>query len=200
MFARETLAGPLRAVLASLQNVKAPWLVGGSCGLLLQGVALTAAPRDLDLYVDAEGAPELHQALSLYAVDSQVENRTSIYRSVLSHYRIEETQVELVGGFEVTCKDSLYKVEVDFLRRHYSPVFHLSGKGSSEDSLETLHLMPLEHELMFNVLRNRPDRYEAIAAVLKSRQSAWSEAMEALVERNACSDFLIQELKSLLLA
>lgn len=114
MYAWETLTGPLRTIQDCLREVEATWLVGGSCGLLLQDVALTAAPRDLDLYVDAEGALELHQALSDYATDSQVEDRSSIYRSILSHYRIEGAKVELVGGFEVTSKDSLYKVEVDF--------------------------------------------------------------------------------------
>ncbi|MEK3721762.1 nucleotidyltransferase domain-containing protein [Paenibacillus sp. FSL H8-0034] len=199
MYAWETLTGPLRTIQDCLREVEATWLVGGSCGLLLQDVALTAAPRDLDLYVDAEGALELHQALSDYATDSQVEDRSSIYRSILSHYRIEGAKVELVGGFEVTSKDSLYKVEVDFLHKHYSPKIHLTGEAPTREILETLHVMPLEHELIFNVLRNRPDRYEAIAAVMKSRQPAWSHAMEALVERNACSESLIHELQRLLL-
>ncbi|WP_240413884.1 nucleotidyltransferase domain-containing protein [Paenibacillus periandrae] len=199
MYAWETLAGPLRTIQSCLREVEALWLVGGSCGLLLQGVALTAAPRDLDLYVDAEGAQELHQALSDYATDSQVEDRSSIYRSILSHYRIEGTKVELVGGFEVTSKDSLYKVEVDYLHKNYSPIIHLPGEVSTKDCLETLHLMPLEHELIFNVLRNRPDRYNAIAEVMKSRRPTWSQAMEALIERNTCSETLIQELQRLLL-
>ncbi|WKL02675.1 hypothetical protein Q0F98_01795 [Paenibacillus amylolyticus] len=36
------------------------WLLGGSCGLLLQGVELQQAPRDIDIYADVAAAKELH--------------------------------------------------------------------------------------------------------------------------------------------
>lgn len=67
----------LEAALASISEVldlswleKPPvWLLGGSCGLLLHGVQLSAPPRDIDLYADLEDAEVLHSALSCYSVD-----------------------------------------------------------------------------------------------------------------------------------
>jgi hypothetical protein len=200
MHALETLAGALRQVRIDLKEVRAPWLVGGSCGLLLQGVPLTAAPRDLDLYVDAEGSQEVHQALSAYSTDQQKEDCTAIYRSILSHYAIDGIKVELVGGFEVSAHGSLYKVEVGFLSEHYSPEFKLYTGDSSVETIGPLRLMPLEHELLFNLLRSRPDRYEAIAALMRGRQAKLSNAMNDLINRNDLNESLIYELNRLLLA
>jgi hypothetical protein len=199
----EALSIALRQVQVLLKETKIAWLVGGSCGLLLQGVPLATAPRDLDLYVDSEGAQELHQALSEYSIDQQAEDHTAIYHSILSHYSIAGTKVELVGGFEVNTNGSNYKVEVDFLSECCSHLYELTtDDGSAGDTgkiKETLRLMPLEHELIFNVLRNRPDRYEAIAAVMRSRQSKLSKAMEELLARNSLSEGVRNELDKLLL-
>ncbi|NHN28736.1 nucleotidyltransferase domain-containing protein [Paenibacillus agricola] len=196
----EALSIALRQVVVLLKDVKASWLVGGSCGLLLQGVPLTAAPQDLDLYVDSEGAQELHYALSAYSTDQQLEDRTAIYRSILSHYSVAGTNVELVGGFEVNTNGCLYNVEVDFLSEQYSQIYKLFLEDSPATNKHVLRLMPLEHELLFNLLRNRPDRYEAIAAVMRSRSSKISKALEALLERNMFSEAIIQELNKLLLS
>jgi hypothetical protein len=201
MHAWEALSAALRQVQVLLKDAQASWLLGGSCGLLLQGVPLKAAPRDLDLYVDSEGALELHQALSAYSTDQQVEDRTAIYHSILSHYAIAGTKVELVGGFEVNTHKSLYKVEVDFLSKHYSHLYKLSlsTEDGPAENKGILRLMPLEHELIFNLLRKRPDRYEAIAAVMRSRQAHFSQAMDELVARNQLSETVIKELNKLLL-
>lgn len=199
MHAWEALSTALRQVQVLLKDAKASWLVGGSCGLLLQGIPLTAAPRDLDLYVDSEGAQELHQALSAYSTDQQTEDRTAIYRSILSHYSIAGTKVELVGGFEVNTIGSLYKVEVDFLSEHYTHLYKLSIEDGPTENKVILRLMPLEHELIFNLLRNRPDRYEAIAEVMRSRQAKFSKAMDELIARNLFSETVIKELNKLLL-
>jgi hypothetical protein len=64
--------------------------------------------------------------------------------------------------------------------------------------LKDIKLMPLEHELLFNLLRSRPDRYEAIAAVMRSRMTEMSETMCELIRRNTWSDRVIEQLMQLL--
>jgi hypothetical protein len=196
----DRLGDALKQVVVSLRGVKAPWLVGGSCGLLLHGVALAAPPRDLDLYADANGVKELHQALAAFSVDDQVEDQSAIYRSILSHYSINGVKVELVGGFEVRADGSTYKVEADLLSRKYADSIELLADDTAGTAMEPIKLMPLEHELIFNLLRSRPDRYEPIAAVMRGRQALMTKTMEALILRNVFSKSLIDVLNKLLLS
>ncbi|NOU97567.1 hypothetical protein GC093_30725 [Paenibacillus sp. LMG 31456] len=190
----------LRQVQLSLRGVKEPWLVGGSCGLLLHGVPLHAAPRDLDLYTDSLGATEIHKVLLPYSIDHQIEDQSGIYKSILSHYEINGIHVELVGEFEVTALGSIYKVEAAFLAEAPSLEIGevLLNNQDAEALIPALNVMPLEHELLFNVLRNRPDRYEAIAVVLRNRNAELTPIMRELIERNSLDDAVIAQLKELL--
>ncbi len=45
-------------------------------------------------------------------------------------------------------------------------------------------MMPLAHELLFNLLRNRPDRYEAIAKTMKAFPELHMQALSDLMQRN----------------
>jgi hypothetical protein len=198
----DKLSEALRQVQRELQQVKAPWLIGGSCGLLLQGVALNATPRDLDIYTDMPGAEEIHHALSAFSIDEPVEDQSGLYRSVLSHYAISGIKVELVAGFEVAAYDSFYKVEASFLYNKYAPEMIIPSETDptvDNGAIEIpLKLMPLEHELLFNILRNRPDRYLAIAEVLVCRTIGMSAALLELIERNAISGTVVAKVQQLL--
>ncbi|WP_426453555.1 hypothetical protein ACP26L_14710 [Paenibacillus sp. S-38] len=177
--AGEPLRLALQEIGRSSGEAQAAWLVGGSTGLLLQGVPLAAPPRDLDLYTDRDTAYKLHSALLRWSVDEQQESATDIYRSILSHYVISGVSVELVGAFEVRASESEYRVEAAYLQRAYYALPLRLGDG-----LET-GLMPLAHELLFNLLRQRPDRYEAIAEVLRTRKDSRElAALKSLISRN----------------
>ncbi|MGF7030461.1 hypothetical protein J2T17_001366 [Paenibacillus mucilaginosus] len=176
--AGEPLRQALEEIGRSGRNLPGSWLVGGSTGLLLQGVPLAAPPRDLDLYTDRETAAELHGALLAWSVDKQEESATEIYRSILSHYVISGVNVELVGAFEVRTPESAYRVEAEYLRREHALTLRV-GEGTEAG------LMPLAHELLFNLLRRRPDRYEAIAAVMVRRRDGRElAALRELLSRN----------------
>jgi hypothetical protein len=191
----DNLSNALRQVQLCLRDVKEPWLVGGSCGLLLQGVPLQATPRDLDLYTDSQEAALIHQALSDYSIDAQIEDESGIYKSVLSHYEVCGIRVELVGGFEVAALNSLYKVEAAFLAKSNLLEIDLpvrDNEGSmAAVPVPALKLMPLEHELLFNLMRSRPDRYEAIAPVMRSRHVGLTKTMSELIQRNTLDEALI---------
>jgi hypothetical protein len=190
------LPASLHAALAVIsertRQLRLTWLVGGSTGLMLQGVPLTAAPRDLDLYIDREQANLMHKALSDYAVDEQVESETAIYRSILSHYEIGGVNVELVGAFVVHTLESVYTVEAAYLAgEHVSEIRLADG--------EPLMLMPLVHELVFNLLRARPDRYEAIADICRRQDTErHMRTLTQLAARNHFSPELTDRLWRLL--
>ena len=173
-----------------LADCGAVWLVGGSCGALLQGVALDTVPRDLDVYVDADNAGTVHRALSSHAVDEQTYSETGMYRSLLSHYRIEGVQVELVGSLTVRIREAEYEVRVDSLLARHAAVGTIRGVP--------IRFMPLAHELVFNVLRDRPDRYEPIAKAMRAQPAVHEPMLEELLRDNRIGAAYADRLRELL--
>lgn len=167
------------------------WLLGGSCGLMLHGVKLNAVPRDIDLYGDLEDAPILHDALKDYAVDKGPEaDYSGGCFSLRSRYLIGNTQVELVCGFEIGRCSQRYRVDVHKLHQ-YAPVNDYTGIG-------LLRLMPLAHELIFNLLRGRTDRSRLIAASMKAELPGHLQLLQRLCEDNRLDDTLHCQLNGLL--
>jgi hypothetical protein len=180
----------LERIHSHLQTKNAAWLVGGSCGLLLQDVAIEQSPRDLDIYVDAKSAVVVFEALRIYATDQLVHSQTDIYVSLLSHFLIANVSVEVVGGFEVHAEQSHYQVEIsDFL---------LSFGVSYDTKNCQIGLMPLAHELVFNMLRQRPDRYNAIAEKMRRNPNRYLTPLNKILERNSFSPNFIKKLNELL--
>ncbi|WP_138492969.1 hypothetical protein [Paenibacillus pinistramenti] len=149
------------------------WLAGGSAGLWLQGAELAAPPRDIDIYAEKEAAVHLHECLKPFAVDTPKWDRSGIYVSLLSHYKIEDYTVELVGGFEVRASLGHYKVEIENLLDLYAA-----------EIMPGLKVMPLAHEYIFNLLRSRPDRYKAVAEQMNRRPELHLPLLEEMAERN----------------
>lgn len=165
-------------VAQRLRQLPDAWLVGGSCGLVLQHIALPAPPRDLDIYVEESAVDHIAALLNDAVIMPPHHSETGIYRSRLSHFRIHGVKIEVVGGFQIANSGSLYRVEVnDLLALHSS---HYVAQGM------TIALMPLAHELIFNVLRNRPDRYELIAAAMR-KQGDEHVLLHQLLARNTFS-------------
>ncbi|HZG85231.1 nucleotidyltransferase domain-containing protein [Paenibacillus sp.] len=170
------LAHAIRTAAASWSSVPAPWLVGGSCGLALHDVPLGATPRDVDIYIDAEGAAAFHDALRDYASDEQHYSETERYRSTLSHYDIGGVTVELVAGFEVRAAGADYRIAIAGAMERHALRAEVGG--------EPVGVMPLAHELAFNLLRGREDRYEAIAAAMRADPAAHLPALRDIVADN----------------
>jgi hypothetical protein len=166
----------LETVAAVLQPMTGLWLVGGSCGLLLNGLELAKHPRDLDLYMDGELLPEAYGLLHPLAIDEPLFSETVIYRSHLSHYRVKDITVELVGSFQVRVFGASYDVRVNDTLRQFSPMVVVGQ--------EAVYTTPLAHELVFNVLRQRPDRYAPIAEKMKTDAQTHMPAMLRIVESN----------------
>ncbi|ANS74870.1 hypothetical protein AWM70_09900 [Paenibacillus yonginensis] len=148
----------LSAVTELVRPAGVKWLAGGSVGLWLQGVPLNAPPRDIDIYAEQPAASLIHIQLEAWATDEPRWDESGIYASLLSHYEIEGYTLELVGGFEVRTSLADYKVEVEQVL-----------EAAAFEIIPGLKVMPLAHELIFNLLRGRPDRYRAIAAQINAK-------------------------------
>ncbi|MCI3920274.1 hypothetical protein MO973_08510 [Paenibacillus sp. TRM 82003] len=186
----ESMERAIETIAGRLPRCETPWLIGGSCGLLLQGVEVPTAPRDLDVYVDAETNGFFHGPLSSYATDAPQYSETDKYRSTLSHYRIEDVTVELVAGFEVFVPGASYRVAVQELLLPLAVPAEVRGAP--------VRLMPLSHELLFNALRDRPDRYEAIATAMRAAPDRHLPALRAIVHANELDRVWLAQLASLL--
>lgn len=155
------------AIIDHAVGQQAAWIIGGSTGLMLRGMQLGKLPRDLDLYADAEDARLIHDALRPYAIDGPLVSDGGIYCSILSHYNIAGVHVELVGAFVVQAQATRYDVQVrGLLLPHAAWV-------QPEGAQRAVPLVPLIHELLFNVLRERDDRIALIEAYM--RQTAADE-------------------------
>lgn len=176
------LLEPLIPTITTLQTqlLQVPgvrWLIGGSCGLLLQNVDIGRSPRDLDIYVDSKDVNAVHTSLQDYSVDTPIYSETPIYASILSHYLIDGNAVEVVGDFKVKALDSSYQVEAAYLWENYGHSARLEEQG--------VKVMPLAHELLFNLLRNRPDRYQAIMKIMQASPELHMQALNDLMQRNS---------------
>ncbi|SET52964.1 hypothetical protein [Paenibacillus sp. NFR01] len=185
---RKAIVG-LAEKLNGLQHPPA-WLLGGSCGLLLQGIALSAQPRDVDLFADPEDAEELHQALSPYAAGQPVEDYGGGCYSLRSGYVVEGVQVELVCGFEIGSAPLQYRVQVKSLQP-FGPLCGLPGGL-------TVGLMPAAHELIYSLLRGRLDRAAAIAALIRGNPRAHVPLLRGLLAANRLERQLQPQIETLL--
>ncbi|MGG6309604.1 hypothetical protein [Paenibacillus macerans] len=184
------LTGALKKLASCFDGAGDAWLLGGSCGLWLQGVPLEAAPRDIDVYADQAAASRLHERLKDRATDEPHHDRSGLYASLLSHYRVEGVTVELVGAFEVRAQGSLYRTEVDELLAGAAQMIELEGIS--------LPVMPLAHEFVFNLLRGRPDRYLSIAKVIRREPDRHLPLLYGLLERNWWSADLVGRMAEML--
>lgn len=186
----DSMINAIAALHGGLQSSQVPWLVGGSCGLALQGVSIGREPRDLDVYIDEQNVEAAHEAMKEFAIDTPSFSKTPIYESVLSHYDVNGAQTEMVGGFRVRADGADYAVEIGALLAGFR-IQALAGGRS-------IPLMPLAHELLFNMLRKRPDRYEAIAAVMKRNYILHLPPLFAIIRRNRLTPELIDAAGTLL--
>ncbi|RUT47680.1 hypothetical protein EJP82_04690 [Paenibacillus anaericanus] len=180
----------LRELSVRLQDFGNPWLLGGSCGLWLQGVKLGTPPRDVDIYADMDDAVLLHEQLADVLLDVPRLDESGVYISRLSHYRLGNLTLELVGGFEVKTSDGSYRTEVSNVLHEEAVLGQLEGIN--------MFLMPLSHELLFNLLRERPDRYLAIAEVMRGSMERHLPLLLKLLKRNDWNTHLVNKLADLL--
>ncbi|WP_010273879.1 hypothetical protein [Paenibacillus senegalensis] len=165
-------------------------LLGGSCGLLLQGVRLAEPPKDIDLYADTPDITAIYEQLLPFACEPPALSETDRYRSVLSRFLISGMNVELVGGFQVSTALGQYNVSISKLKEACS---------TADVGGIRVGLMPLAHELVFNLLRQRPDRYYSIAEKIREEPQLHRPALFTIIKDNSLSEKVIRQVNQLLL-
>ncbi|NIK67702.1 hypothetical protein [Paenibacillus sp. BK720] len=170
----------LAAIVRALEGVGADWVLGGSAGLMLRGLPLSAKPNDIDLYADDADYDLLYERLKPYAADTKQLSECGNYRSVLSHYVIEGIPVELVGGFVVRAEGCRYVTEVRELLKPFSEQLAVM-KGQEELYVP---VVPLAHELWFNWMRQREDRLQIVVDRYMQEESRHEAARLLLEQRN----------------
>ncbi|AOZ91381.1 hypothetical protein [Paenibacillus crassostreae] len=166
----------LKMTAKCLNSTNQKWLLGGSCSLILQEVKVHIPPRDIDLYADAKAVEMLHTAIKKWSVDEQELNKEGLYSSILSHYVLNDAQIELVGDFRISSNTFEYSVKVEDTLWTDAPEIELDGVQ--------MCLTPLSHELIFNMLRERIDRYEAIAMRMREELEKHLPLLEKLVRHH----------------
>lgn len=179
----------LEVVYQTIQPLKLPWMVGGSVGLQLRGLPIEKQPRDVDVYIDETHMQMIHLALQDYALHQPVFSKTAIYQSTLGHYQIETIQVEIVGSFCVHARDCRYEVKVDEYANRFLTF-------TSLPSHIEIPLMPLAHEYVFNLLRQRPDRYAPIAEMIQSNWLDHQPTMNYILQHNEWSPEILLQMKN----
>lgn len=172
----------LATVIQATESGPAKWIVGGSAGLMLRGIPLSAEPRDLDIYCDDEDMFTIFQSLREFAVDEPTVSVTGMYRSRLCHFQIHNVQVELVGGFQVTATGCHYETAVRELLIPYGERIKLSGTSLG------VYVVPLAHELYFNVLRGRSDRVQLIVQAFAEAPEMHERAFQAIESSNTFTE------------
>ena len=182
----------LGRIAGRLDGAGIAWVVGGSAGLMLRGLELPSPPRDLDLYADPADARAMHEALGEWAIDRPVRSVTERYESILSHYRIDDVQVELVGGFVVSDRGCRYEARVRDVLLPESEFCALEPGGTG------VAIVPLAHELWFNWLRGRRDRMELIACAIAADPERHLRAFRALTAAGRFTPEAVADVESLL--
>jgi len=167
------------ALARRLETCGALWVLGGSTGLGMRGARLAAIPRDIDIYADAADARMIHAHLQDWATDMPQVSITERYRSILSHYAVAGTVIELVGEFRIDAAGSHYETEV-------ARILHPAGE-ICQAAEARIRLIPLGHELIFNALRERKDRCEMIGAFMKRQPDKHLPLLRTLLARNDLS-------------
>lgn len=180
----------VRILVDKLEDQSEPWLIGGSTGLILQGVDIQTAPRDLDVYCDLSMTDTIYTCFKDKAIGPPVFSRTERYRSRLLHLELSGVVVEWVGAFEVANEGSLYKVRIAEDLLSIAPTIVMDDRS--------VRLMPLAHEYIFNWLREREDRYMAIAAQMRRNLCAHQQALQRIMAANQLSQEHCKKLMEIL--
>lgn len=184
------LHAALLETAAAWINQPYTWLLGGSCGLLLQEVELNQAPRDIDIYADIAAAKQLHGVAPGRKLDEPAVDTTGPYASLLSHYQVGACAMELVGGFEMWSRNNWYRTEIERVLAFHAPSVRLGTHH--------VHLMPLAHELLFNLLRGRADRYEPIAQAIRKQPQKHQPLLDELGKQNVWTNLFREQVQELI--
>jgi hypothetical protein len=97
----------LHKICISLQDCRCPWVITGSLGLSLQGMAITV--NDIDIQTDRDGALEIESRLSAYIVEPVRYLVSERIRSYLGRLEMDGIPVEIMGDIAKRLDDQTWE-------------------------------------------------------------------------------------------
>ena len=157
---REALAEILRAIIPAMFKAQEPWAVMGSTASVLQGIP-NYVPPDIDLVTTMTGAYIMQGAVgNCGATVHQVSySESERYTSYFGIFEVRDIKVEVMGDLVIHCDDGVISATDHF--------------AEWSDKVRVLHfgdfhipVVPLEWQIVANVLLRRPERSAGIADYL----------------------------------
>jgi Aminoglycoside-2''-adenylyltransferase len=157
---RTALYAVLGCVVPAMFKSQQPWALMGSTSSVLQGLD-NYAPPDIDIVTSMEGAYIMEGAVARCGATIRPVS-FSVREPYASHFgifEVEGVKVEVMGNFVIRGADG----EID-ANRHWARwsdkvrLIHFEGMH--------VPVVPLEWQLVANVLLQRPERYGPIAELL----------------------------------
>lgn len=150
----------LRSIIPSMFKGQQPWAVMGSFASVLQGIP-DYSPPDIDLVTTMEGAYIMEGCIAAAGTSARpvALSTGGPYTSHFGIFEVMGVKVEVMGDLVIKCDDG-YIDSRDHWSRWSEKVRVLH--------FEDLHIpvVPLEWQLVANMLLRRPERCEGIASYL----------------------------------
>jgi Aminoglycoside-2''-adenylyltransferase len=160
---RGALACVLHDVIPAMFKAQEPWAIMGSTASVLQGLD-GYSPPDVDLVTTMKGAYIMegavcHCGVTLRPVGYSVREP---YESHFGIFEVGDVKVEVMGDLIIRCPDGMINAGDHFSRWSDDVrVLHFEGMH--------VPVVPLEWQLVANVLLRRPERSGPIAEFLLRR-------------------------------
>ncbi|MDP9237636.1 MAG: hypothetical protein M3P30_09635 [Chloroflexota bacterium] len=160
---RHALRAILRCIIPSMFKAQEPWALMGSTASVLQGLD-GYSPPDIDLVTTMNGAYIMEGCVGNWgATVRPVSYSVSPpYASHFGIFEVADVKVEVMGDLIMKCDDGMINATDHFAR--WSDKVKLVH-------VEEYHVpvVPLEWQLVANVLLRRPERSQPIAELLLRR-------------------------------
>lgn len=157
------------------------WLVGGSAATILHGVRLADPPHDLDIDAPADVALRLGEMLSQFVVSPVERGDTDLYSNLFGRFDVAGTKVEILGDFEIKTPSWSHRLVIT------EELFERCARVEVAPDLP-VRLVPLEHQLIVNLIRGRVDRVATISAFLGGHGGADRKYLQEIFERDRIPD------------
>jgi hypothetical protein len=158
---RGALVAILRCVITTMFKAQEPWALMGSTASVLQGID-GYRPPDIDLTTTREGAYIMEGCVgNAGATERPVAySERKPYASYFGIFEVAGVKVEVMGDLVIAVDDGVIDLK-DHWSRWSDKVRLVRFEGYS------IPVVPLEWQMIANVLLNRPERSGPIAAYLR---------------------------------
>lgn len=178
----------IRLICEVLCKENIPWVLGGSTALLLRGVRLQSQPRDIDIFTNREGANKINKLFGRYEVAKVMYRENHKYASYFGFFSIYGIRVEVIADLTIRGNGTLYYLHID-----QSVISKAKGVIVNGYAVK---LLPLEEQLVSNMVKGNYDRVFQILEYLKTCNVHW-EYIKDIVKRGKYPSNFIKRIRGM---